>query len=589
MIKRIFRFGLVLLVFGCLAVLWTWPLSQHLTDGTPYDSRFDSAATAGSNTAVWNAWWATRVVEGGEAPYFSADIGAPTGRALGWHAGNLGWNLALWPVATTAGPVTAANVGLLLALATSAALAWLLARELGCRPWSAGLAAFAWAFSPYFMLRGLHEPGLLPTPLLPLAMLLLLRWGSSSGHGEFRARLGHGALFGCALALLICSNFAIAIGFLLWAVLWLVLRPAMGETEGPSRRAGLADARAQLLSLAALGCVLALPLALHRRQAAPLVPAGEPIVEAFDEAVPSARFTDFLTPPGLHPAFRNLGSAWPEEGELLGARLPNGGLFVGFSMFALAIAATVYSSRSRRWMVLALSLLGVCLVSSNALGAVLPASGQWLSPPSRLFPVGYLTLCLTAGVGFDALVRQPGGLIPALLCASILPLEAWCGGYETEVRGVPESVRLIARLESTDAVCVLPFDGNDESRFFWQTIHGKPIVANQGSDLPQQARLVPFVYLPQLWTLGRLPWNEEDVGALELTSEGVSMDLRARGVGHVLMASHTSPENAAAVALLDGMRGWARADFEDGVAWWYRTRLTWTEPHTPESMIPPSR
>jgi len=118
--KNWLRLLLLLLFYGSLFVIFTWPLAANL------GSSFLSVAGGDSSGYVWDAWHFRKLLLSGHNPYVTDWLFYPHGTGLVMHGylpvlGLL--NLVL------NNPILAVNVGLLLSAAVSGAGAYLLARR----------------------------------------------------------------------------------------------------------------------------------------------------------------------------------------------------------------------------------------------------------------------------------------------------------------------------------------------------------------------------------------------------------------------------------------------------------------------------
>jgi hypothetical protein len=137
-----FGVGRVWLLFTILSVLWTLPLSLHLTTHLPYGS-----TDLWQN--LWNFWWWGKAVGAGANPFETDALFHPFGTSLALHTHSPLNMLVALPVTWTLGPVAAYNVVQLAGLVLSGVGAWLLARDLCGNERAALVAGLIFAFFPH--------------------------------------------------------------------------------------------------------------------------------------------------------------------------------------------------------------------------------------------------------------------------------------------------------------------------------------------------------------------------------------------------------------------------------------------------------
>lgn len=559
---------MALLALG-VAVLWTWPLAAELTDRLPHDPRFQPATGTDTHIWVWDLWWARRVVEEGQPPFHSADIFYPQGHSLAEHTHVFLWGLLSVPFQWAFGTVGATNITLLLLFTLAATATWLLARELGLGRLGSGACAFAWAFSPWFVQKGLVHFNLGPTPWPPLFLLFLLRWMDA---GELRVRLlgalGAGVCLGLSLltgSLQTVYLFALGLGCFL-------LAPARDSERTGSRRSGfLTEGGPLIAGLAA--CVVASPF---------LVEFGREWFEGAGYGAQAQlhhpRFTDFFTPPGLHPLAPDpLGAAAEVPGSAHpGPRAEHAGLFLGFALPALALVAALRVPRSRRWLLL---FAGLFLLAWDPgpdpegwLSGLYRESGflALLRVPVRFIAVAQLPLALAAGFGLESLRGRWRSLAPLLL--ALIAFERWVGPYPSMPWEVPQAVNELRASEVEGSVAFMPFLPGAGVAMSWQTVHEKPVLTSYVARTNPERQAFLIETAPDLArvALAGLMGGE---AALSLPDpQAVALDLELLEVAHVLVPDWALQDPERLHALFDAMDGWERAPTTDGVAWWTRLR-----------------
>lgn len=157
--------GAVTFSYLAVFVAWTWPLAAHLATAFPALPDHDGYMQ------IWNVWHLREMVLSGHNPFFSNWLLYPNGASL---------------VMTTYTPIIgffnipignemlALNLMLAGQYALSGTGAWLLARRWVRQPALRWLAGFAFAFSPYKMVRLPEHYDLVLTATVPFFVLAFL-------------------------------------------------------------------------------------------------------------------------------------------------------------------------------------------------------------------------------------------------------------------------------------------------------------------------------------------------------------------------------------------------------------------------------
>lgn len=231
--------GRVWLLFTVLSVVWTLPLSLHLTTHLPYGS-----TDVWQN--LWNFWWWARSIGEGSNPFETSELFHPFGTSLALHTHSPLNMLAMLPVSWTLGPVAAYNVAQLAGLILSGVGAWLLARDLCGNDRAALVAGVIFAFFPHRLEQMTEHLNLASVQFFPF-----LLWA------QHRLLGGGGRRYLVLTALFFAANALVSWHYGLFGVLalgWMATIRAI-RTRSP---AGLLDTFWSL----ALGSLLVAPFAL---------------------------------------------------------------------------------------------------------------------------------------------------------------------------------------------------------------------------------------------------------------------------------------------------------------------------------------
>ncbi len=190
------------------------------------------------NFYVWSWRWWPYAISHGLNPLYSRQIGAPGGFDLAWTTTAPAVAVILAPVTAAFGPITSANLMLVLAAPVSAWVAFLAARRLTGRFWAALVAGAVYGFSPYELGHTASgQANLAVIMLLPLMLYLALLWRDG--------KLGDPVFVGLMAVTMAAEFYIFDEAFAEMAALWAVglligfalARPADRKTVG--RLAGL--------------------------------------------------------------------------------------------------------------------------------------------------------------------------------------------------------------------------------------------------------------------------------------------------------------------------------------------------------------
>jgi hypothetical protein len=189
--------ALVVVGFGALTVLMTWPLAPHL-------GSLGRADNGDGRFSIWNVAWVARTLVVDPLHVFDANIFYPHRWTLAYSESNLGAGILAIPVYwATGNPYAAHNVVFLLSFVLSGTGTYCLVRYLVGDSRPAAIAAVAFAFCPYVFSHTPHIQ-LLMTAGLPFGMLAFHRLADAPTPRR-------GAVLGITMAAqaLFCGYYAV--------------------------------------------------------------------------------------------------------------------------------------------------------------------------------------------------------------------------------------------------------------------------------------------------------------------------------------------------------------------------------------------
>lgn len=180
--RRRVEYGVVLVFFLAIMVLFTWPLVLHLHDGV----------TNNSSDTLCNTWiisWNARTLPTHPSGLFQANSFYPSRDVLAYSEILIPPSILAIPILyATRNPVLSYNILLLLGMVFSAFFCYLLVREITGSRWGALAAGIFYAFCPYKMSL-IGELHLLFAPFLPLMILYFYRF-MKSGNRKYLIMFG---------------------------------------------------------------------------------------------------------------------------------------------------------------------------------------------------------------------------------------------------------------------------------------------------------------------------------------------------------------------------------------------------------------
>jgi hypothetical protein len=518
--------ALVLVGYAALTVLVLWPAVRHFTTRPMIGS-------GDSSIFYWAWWWMPRELAAVGNPFHTTDLMYPVGVDLGVTVTAPGVSLLSWPVRAALGPEAQVNAVQLVAAFTAAAAAYFLSFRIWRHRGAAAIAGAAFAFAPYRFVQLGEHLNLVATGVIPLSILLFLRFADTP---SWRRALAVGGSLGFA-ALVDPQLAAIsAVGILPFAVIHRTV------------------VRQRAWSLAA-GTVLALLVA-----APVLVPLVLGLVngesstppQPHEMAAASASPFSWIVPPYSHPLFGALAEVGPFKIRTEGIVYP------GLILLGLVLAGRDMGQRQRKgWVALAwigfvLSLGPYLVIGYEYLRLPLPYFALRALPfmdtmrvPGRFALLGVLAVGVLAAGALAELARRHPTRSAAILfgVAGVLALELLRGGVAQRDGGAPPAYDAIAADPGDGAVLEIPMQWStgvevvgDTSNdlhvalfMAWATVHGKPYVGGSVSRYPDERleRLYDIDVYRQLLAI------EEEPGFHDPSTFDAE-DLAELGIGYVV-------------------------------------------------------
>ncbi len=483
---------LVLLAYGLLTVVMTWPLVARLGTHLP---------GIGNDlwTHQWTFWWVKQSLLEGHSPFYTDLLFHPQGVSLAYH--NIAWlNIAAWlPLQAVVGGLAAYSLVFIAFLALNGFTMYLLARELTGSPPAAFIGGLVYGFWPYTLSHYDH-PNMVVVCWLPLVLLYLHR---TLEGGRRRDAL----LAGLFLALTGLTRWQLLIMGGVVVGLYVLYRLLSKRSCRTRRTLGL------LMLTGLVAGTLLVPLAL------PMVSAQ------LTRAYPDDIFIDeqdwgqtdvlaYVLPSRYHPLWGDAAFRLYQNFIVNKVYVA----FLGYTTIALAVAGAAKDWRRARFWVLA-AVVYVAL----ALGPQLRVNGQLypqapmpyrligdlffvriLRKPDRFNVFLALPVGMLVSLGMAALLRpelaeglrrwpfhRKSAVAVALVgIAGVLILGEYCPVPYTTVPAVtPAWYSQLALEPGRFAVLDLPMQIQtvDKRYMFYQITHGKPLVEGRVARLPREA------------------------------------------------------------------------------------------------------
>lgn len=471
----------VLLIFGILSIIMTWPLASQIGTHVP--------GGAGDNFVhLWNYWWVKKALFTGQNPFFTTMLYYPDGVSLTTH--NIPWlNIAFWlPMQALIGDIAAATLIYLVAFTLNGFAMYLLVYEWTKSTPAAFIGGLIYGFWPYVVSPGGHV-NMIVLFWLPLSLLYLKRT-----FDDKRPR--DAVLSGVFLAiggitrwqLLILSSFIIS--------LYILYRLASDPTCRTRQTAG------RLIIVALVAIIIMAPFAfpvildqINRTDAEELI-LGNP-------AQSQTNLLGYFIPSTALTFWGKVTQRLPENLQIQ----KNEMAFIGFTVIGLATYGAIRNWRKARfWVIATLLYLILALGSQLKIGNhVFP---QMLMPyrlienifliqaireVHRFNVVLGLPIAMLAGLGVATLLDRPGiprwsPLVVGILSTLIL-MEYALIPYGFSDVTTPEWYETLAQEPGEFGVLDLPLDSryHDKIYMLYQRTHNKPLVTGHVSRLPQEA------------------------------------------------------------------------------------------------------
>ena len=456
------KYGAVLVLFICLTLLITYPLSLQM----------NQALAGGDIDAYLNPWvdWWTRHVltTPGESLYYTDYLFYPNGVSLVFHSFshvNTAISLALQP---WMGQPAAYNVTILLAYLLSAFGMYLLVEYLTASTMAGIVAGTVFAFNPYHIYESAH-PVLGSTQWMPLSVLFLIRWL----RGRKRWHVIVAALFFFLNAM---TSWHLMIFFSLWLAVLSICYLALERHPPFWRRVGGLAAFALLAGLLVLPCMWP----LLREQ----LTASQPYMAVpADKGVPMD-LRNLVLPPWIEPI------GWAD------------GYLGAVAVLLAGIGAWKGGKQARLWLGSAVLFLLVAIgphpsIHGKTIETItLPWSSVFV--PLLRYPLRFQLLVMfglagAAGYGWRVvqnwLVRfRPWALVCSIGMLALLVLDYSHWPFPTTVPVVSPFYEQLALEPGDFAIAPLP-TGRQTAKYYmyYQTIHGKKIIGGHVSRTPHDA------------------------------------------------------------------------------------------------------
>ena len=321
---------LVLVGFGFVAVVVTWPLAGH------FDTRIAAPFPGNDQLGYqFDFWWVSEHGVPFLRDYVQHEVGAPFGRP-GSALANLTLLGILAPAALLSSvfdTVVAYNVLTLAGVALSGASMYLLVRWLRLGRGPAVWAGLAYAIFPYHLFATASFVVVTQYAAFPLVLMALIHWTTNPGRGSGLAVIG-----AIGLSWLLSPYFGV-MASVMGAVALVVALVRQGRAEGWRLAATRLAALVGGLAVAILGPILVVLLVNSGGATSSLQRSPQELITLGD------RLSDYWLPDRNSELMKGIvGDQWYLQGSPGFERLA----FLGWVVIAAALAGLVLGFRARK-------------------------------------------------------------------------------------------------------------------------------------------------------------------------------------------------------------------------------------------------
>jgi hypothetical protein len=421
-VSRIPRPGwtfLATVIYTVLAVQLTWPVVTDL-DGTIFGAFGDLTGAMA---------YLRELVDGHHNPFLPGTIdtwAAPDGREIDWpqNVATFGATATLYVLAVPFGAIEAYSIFTIAGYVATGAVTFAFLRKLTGNAWIALLGGWAYAFSPFAVMKGAGHVN-----FVHQWVFVLVLWRMISVYE--RPTLRNGLIAGAVtvLAMSFSAYHLLFVG-LEWGAL-----AAVGLALPLLQRTG--EFRRQLRAQAA-GAAVVLVFAAALSMAASFSAEGTGIEGHTLQALTTyaARPLEYLVPHASQPFWGDEAAEWRTD-HLHGSNFSETMLYVGWSLVLLSLVALVAAARRRLEppvfrVVIAATVMGAValLVSAppevTAFGHLIPfpskltyAIGPEWRVYSRLVMVVMLSVVVLGAIGLQRLVQGRSHAVRVLVLVAV--------------------------------------------------------------------------------------------------------------------------------------------------------------------------
>jgi len=552
------RHGPVLGAYVALTTAVLWPAVAHFRTRPMIGS-------GDSSIFYWAWWWMPRAVGEGQYPLRTTDIMYPVGVDLGVTVTAPAVGLLSWPVRAWLGPEAQVNAVQLGAAFTAAVAAYFLVHRIWQHRSAAALAGAAFAFTPYRFVHASEHLNLIATGILPVSILVFLRFVE-------RASWQRGAALGGVLGLAVLLEPQLAVVCAVGIAPFVVVH----------RKALLKGLRELSLAIG-VALVVAAPVLVPLINGLGHGESSRPQA-ARDLAATSASPFSWIIPPDRHPWFGALARV-----EVLST--PSEGIvYPGLMLIGLAVAGRNLRQTTERrgWVALAavgfvLSLGPFLVIGHRYLDLPLPylllralPFMDTMRTPGRFALLGVLAVAVLAAGALAVLVErdQRRRSLVLVVVAAVTAVELLPGPLGSRDGGAPAPYAAIADDSGGGAVLEIPMqwstgvdvigdtsnDRNVALFMAWATVHGQPYVGGSVSRYPDTRleRLYDISVYRQILAMEEEP-GFDDPPAFD------AVDLADLGIGYVVY--HRDVSEPAVLRHLEGLGLPVLADDGTVIVW----------------------